>query len=172
MRLRYKVGLFVIAVLGCTWLLQRFNRPTTVDGPAVITNPGGGVVVIRGKDKPPVSIYQPDPGSTVIKTDDKGRVTVIVRQVGVGFDPGVGLGLSSRPRAALDARFAYFKRFGLNAGLGLSLDKADYRNGRLLDIVAPYAGVSWVPFTRFSNTSLVVAYAMDKHAFVFLRVRL
>lgn len=171
MRLRTKIGAFIVAVLGCTLILQRCNKPVTFTGPTKITN-DGDTIVVHQKDKPDTKIFQPDPDTTIITTDKDGKVTIIVRQFGVGFDPGVGLGLSSRPRVALDARFVYFKRFGANAGLGLSLDKTDYRDGRILDIVSPYVGVSWVPFTRFSNTSLVAAYAMDKHAFVFVRVRL
>lgn len=171
MRLRAKIGLFIVAVLGTTLGLQRCNKPNVFNGPSQITTDGDTIVVKR-KDKPDVKIFQPDPDSTVITTDKNGNVTVTVRQFGVGFDPGIGVGLSSRARVALDARVAYFKRFGLNTGLGLSLDKNDYKAGRLLDIVAPYAGISWVTFTRFSNTSLVAAYAADKHAFVFVRVRL
>lgn len=171
MRLRAKIGLFIVGILGCTLLLQRCNKPNVFKGPSQITN-DGDTLIVRQHDKPDIKIFQPDPDSTVITTDNKGNVTITVRQFGVGFDPGIGVGFSSRSRMALDARFAYFKRFGANAGLGLSLDKNDYKAGRLLDIVAPYAGVSWVPFTRFSNTSLVVTYAMDKHLFVFVRVRL
>jgi hypothetical protein len=171
MTTRENIGLLIVGVLGCTLILQRCNKPTTFKGPSQITNDGDTIVVKR-KGKPDVKIFQPDPDSTVITTDKNGNVTVKVRQVGVGFDPGLGVGLSSRPRMALDARIAYFKRFGLNTGIGLSLDKNDYKTGRLLDIVAPYLGTSWVPFTRFANTSLVAAYALDKHVFVFIRVRL
>ena len=168
MRLRTKAGLFVVGVLGATLVLQRCNRPNVFKGPATITNDRDTIVVHR-KGRPDVNIFQPDPGSTVITTDDKGNVTVKVRQLGMGFDPGWGIGLSSRPRAALDARIAYFKRFGLNVGFGISLDRDDYRGGHLLDVAAPYAGIGYVPLFRFPNTSLVVSYAMDGHAFVFVR---
>ena len=171
MKLRYKLGLFVAAVLGCTLLLQRCNKPLPIPkGPAQISYQND-TIVIKQKGKPDIKEFQPDPKSTVITTDDKGQVTVKVRQFGVGTDLGVGVGLSDRARVALDDRFAYFKRFGLNAGFGFSLDKNDYKKGHLLDVVDPYAGVSVVPFTSMANTSLVVSYTVSKHSFVFVRVR-
>jgi hypothetical protein len=171
MSLKTKIILFVAGVLGCTLILQRCNKPLpTTKGPAQITYQNDTIVVSQ-KGKPDIKVFQPDPKSTVITTDDKGNVTVKVRQFGVGFDPGIGVGISSRPRVALDVRFAYFKRFGANAGLGFSLDRDDYRKGHLLDIVDPYVGGSFVPFTRFPNTSLVTAITVSKHVFVFVRVR-
>jgi hypothetical protein len=171
MQLRYKIGLFVAGVLGCTLLLQRCNKPLpTVKGPAQISYQND-TIVVKQRGKPDIKVFQPDPKSTVITTDDKGNVTVKVRQFGVGFDPGIGIGLSDRARVALDTRFAYFKRFGANAGLGFSLDKKDYQKGHLLDIVDPYVGLSYVPTTRLPNTSLVTAFTVSKHAFVFVRIR-
>lgn len=170
MQFRYKIILFIAGVLGCTLLLQRCNKPTTVKGPAQISY-RNDTLILAQHGKPDIKIFQPDPKSTVITTDAKGNVTVKVRQFGVGFDPGIGIGYSDRPRVALDARFAYFKRFGANAGLGFSLRKEDYQKGHLLDIVDPYVGGSYVPFTRFPNTSIVTAFTVSKHAFVFLRVR-
>src|ERR1700693_5839612 len=109
MKLRYKIALFVAGVLGCTWLLQRFNKPSTFKGPVQISYQHD-TIVVKQKGKPDFKEYQPDPKSTVITTDAKGNVTVKVRQFGVGYDLGLGVGISDRPRVALDDRFAYFKR--------------------------------------------------------------
>lgn len=171
MNLRIKAGLFIGGILACTLLLQRCNKPLpTVKGPAQITYQGDTLILAQ-HGKPDIKVFQPDPKSTVITTDDKGNVTVKVRQFGVGTDFGIGVGYSDRPRVALDDRFAYFKRFGANVGLGFSLRKEDYQKGHLLDIVDPYIGGSYVPTTRLPNTSLVVTYAASKHVFVFVRTR-
>lgn len=178
MNLKTKVILFVVSVLACTALLQRCNRPTTIQGPSKITLGGndGDLLTIEHKDPKTgevkkEKIYQPDPKSTVITTDDKGNVTVKVRQVGVGFEPGLGVGYSDRPRLALDCRFAYAKRFSAHTGLGVSLDPKAYGHAKLLDLVDPYVGVGYVPFTTFSNTSVIVSYTATKHVFVFVRFR-
>lgn len=172
MTTRTKVIGFIVAVLGCTALLQRCNKPHTTDGPATIETKNGTTLVITEKGKPPVKIYQPDPGSTVITTDDKGRVTFHVRQFGVGFEPGIGLGYSNKTRLALDARLVYYKRFGFHSGVGCSLDANDYRGrAKLLDLVDPYFGFSYVPFLKFSNTSIVASYTVGKNIFVFARWR-
>lgn len=163
-------GIFVLAVLGCTLLLQHFNKAKFFNGPAQISYQGD-TIVVKEKGRPDFKEFQPDPKSTVITTDAKGRVTVKVRQFGVGMDLGAGIGLSDRIRMALDDRFAYFKRFGANMGLGFSLDKNDYSKGHLLDVVDPYVGLSVVPTVRLPNTSLVLAYTANKHAFLFVRAR-
>lgn len=170
MTTRENIGLLIVGILGCTLLLQRFNKSKTFNGPAQISYKGD-TIVVKQKGKPDFTEFQPDPKSTVITTDKQGHVTVKVRQFGVGTDLGVGIGFSDRARVALDDRFAYFKRFGANVGLGFSLDKKDYSKGHLLDIVDPYVGISAVPTTRLPNTSVVVSYTASKHAFIFMRVR-
>lgn len=172
MSLKTKIGLFIVGVLGCTLLLQRCNKPLpTVKGPAQISYQGDTLILAQ-HGKPDIKVFQPDPKSTVIKTDAKGNVTVTIRQFGVGFDPGIGIGLSNRARVMLDARIVYYKRFGANTGLGFSLDKNDYSRGHLLDIVDPYIAGSFVPFTKFPNTSLVTGYGFgSKHVVLFMRVR-
>jgi hypothetical protein len=171
MQLRYKIGLFVVGILGCTALLQRCNRPGKFKGPSQISYKGD-TIVVKQKGKKTFTEYQPDPKSTVITTDKHGNVTVKIRQFGVGTDLGVGLGYERVARVALDDRFAYYKRFGANVGLGVSLDKTDYTKGHLLDIAAPYIGVSYVPYLTFANVSVIGAYTATKHIFVFVRVRL
>jgi hypothetical protein len=170
MSTREKIGLFIVAVLGCTFLLQRFNTPKTFNGPSQISYQGD-TIVVKQKGKPDFKEFQPDPKSTVITTDKLGHVTIHVRQFGVGFDPGIGVGFSDRARLALDDRFAYFKRVGANVGLGFSLDKNDYRTGHLLDLVDPYVGLSVVPTTRMPNTSIVGSITVSKHLFVFIKMR-
>lgn len=172
MNLRAKAGLFIVGVLACTLVLQRCNKPLpTAKGPAQISFQGDTLILAQ-HGKPAVKVFQPDPKSTVITTDAKGNVTVTVRQFGIGFDPGIGVGLSDRPRIMLDARCAYYKRFGANVGLGFSMDKDDYTKDRLLDIVDPYIAGSYVPFVRFPNTSLVTGYGFgSKHVLIALRVR-
>jgi hypothetical protein len=177
MTTRENIGLLIVGILGCTLILQRCNRPTTVKGPAQVSyQDSGNVIVVQHKDQKTgkvttQKIYEPDPGSTTITTDAKGNVTVHVRQFGVGTSLGIGIGLSNKARIALDDRFAYFKRFGANTGLGLSLDKNDYQKGHLLDMVDPYLGLSYVPLLKAPNTSLVVSYTVSKHAFVFVKMR-
>jgi len=177
MTTRENVGLIVVGVLGCTLLLQRCNRPTTVKGPAQLTyQDGGNVIDIKHKDKNgkviDQKIYEPDPGSTVVTTDKNGNVTVKVRQFGVGFEPGLGIGYSDTLRVALDARVVYFKRASIHTGIGMATDPKMYSlKSNLLDIVDPYVGVGYVPWLRFANTSLVASYTATKHAFVFVRFR-
>lgn len=177
MTTRENLGLLVVGILGCTLGLQRCNKPTTVKGPAQISYQSeGDVIVVQHKDPntgkvTTQKIYEPDPGSTTITTDAKGNVTVHVRQFGVGMNLGVGLGVSNRARITLDDRFAYYRRFGANTGLGFSLNKNDYLNGHLLDICDPYLGLSYVPTVRMPNTSLVVSYTVSNHVFVFMRLR-
>lgn len=178
MTIRENLGLLVVGILGCTFVLQRCNKPTVTKGPAQITySDGGSLIQIQHRDPKTgkvteEKIFEPDPKSTVITTDAKGNVTVKVRQFGVGFDPGIGIGLSNRARVMLDARIAFYKRFGLNTGLGFNLDKNDYTKGHMLDIVDPYLAGSYVPFTTFPNTSLVTGYGFgSKHVVLLLRVR-
>ncbi len=172
MRLRYKLALFVAGVLGCTFLLQRCNKPTTVKGPAQITYQGGGDLIEIDHKAPNgkithEEIYQPDPKSTIITTDSKGNVTVKVRQFGVGFDPGIGISYSDRLRVDFDARVAYFKRFGLNAGMAF----IGGSGVSLRDIVKPYCAISYTPFNRFANTSIFIGLQIDKKAIGGLRVK-
>jgi hypothetical protein len=159
----------VVAVLFLAfgfWLGNK-NKPTTINGPAVITTPGNTVVVIQ-PGKPPKPIYQPDPGSTVISTDPHGSVTVIVKQVGIGFQPGIGAAYSDRLRLTLDARVAYYKRWGLNPGLAFRLGGSTDLN----EIVKPYLAVSYaLPFDLVSNTSCFVGVKLDKGVIGGLRVR-
>lgn len=179
MKARYKVIGFIVCVLACTGLLQRCNKPVTFTGPGKITLGGNSGNLITIKHRNPDTgkitkkrIFQPDPKSTVITTDAKGNVTVKVRQFGVGLEPGIGFGYSNKPRLALDARFVYYKRFGGHMGLGFNLDSAAYKgNAKLLDLVDPYIGISYVPFLRFSNTSVVASYTAAKRGFVFVRLR-
>jgi hypothetical protein len=178
MTIREKAGLFVVGVLGCTLALQRCNRSVTVKGPAKISyQDEGNVIDIQHRNAKTgkvtdQKIYEPDPGSTTITTDAHGNVTVHVRQFGVGFQPGFGIGISTKARVALDARLVYAHRFGLNSGLAFSLNGSDYAShSKLLDMVDPYVGVGYVPWLRAPNTSVVAALTADKHLFGFVRFK-
>ena len=173
MTTRESIGLLIVGILSGVLISQYFNKPKEFKGPAQISY-HGDTIIVKQKGKPDFKEFQPDPKSTVITTDAKGNVTVKVRQVGLGIDPGVGVGYSDRLRLALDIRYAYFKRFGANAGLGLSLTAADYniKSMNLGTICDPYLGISFVPLTSAPNTDIVVAGTLSKHVFVFVRMRL
>ena len=172
MRLRYKILLALVIVVGCAIAVHKANRPLpTVKGPAQISYQHD-TIVVKQKGKKDIKVYQPDPKSTVISTDAQGNVTVKVKQAGFGFDPGIGFGVSDRARIALDARFAFYKRFGAHTGIGLSLTGSDYSSGRFLHVIDPYLGLGYTPFDALPNTSLVGGYAFGtKHPFVFVRWR-
>lgn len=178
MTTRENIGLLIVGVLGCTLVLQRCNKPTTVKGPAQITYAAqGNEIVIKHKDKKTgkiitQDIYEPDPGSTTITTDAHGNVTVHVRQFGVGLQPGFGVGYTGKVRLALDARVVYFKRFGINTGVGFSINPSDYKShSSLLDIADPYIGVSYVPTLKAPDTSVLAGFTADKHMIVMLRFK-
>ena len=177
MTTRENVGLLIVGILGCTLGLQRCNKPTVTKGPAQITQKDdGNVLTIQTKDKTgkvtTKQVYEPDPDSTVITTDKNGNVSVHVRQFGVGFEPGLGVGYSDKLRIALDARVVYFKCASIHAGLGIAADPQAYKSQTsLLNLVDPYVGVGYVPYLRFSNTSIVGSYTATKHVFVFVRFK-
>lgn len=166
MTLRENLGLLAVCILGCTLLLQRCNRPLpTVKGPAQITYQGDTLILTQ-HGKPDIKVFQPDPKSTVITTDEKGNVTVKVRQFGVGFQPGLGISYSDRLRVDFDARLIYFKRFGLDAGIAVMGGSGI----SLRDVVKPYAAISYTPFNKFSNTSIFIGVQIDKHPIAGLRL--
>lgn len=159
-----KLALALIAIVLLALWLSHKNRPTTFTGPSTVTESGDNLV-IHQKSKPDVKIYQPDPDSTVITTDSKGNVTVIVKHFGAGFDPGIGSAYSDCFRLTLDARLLYYNRFGLNAGLALG----SYPHTK---IAQPFVAVSYaLTFKKFSNTSLFVGMTMDKQVIGGGRVR-
>lgn len=172
MRLRNKLFLALVIIISCAIVIHKANRPLpTVKGPAQISYQHD-MIVIKQQGKKDIKVYQPDPKSTVITTDDKGNVIVKVKQSGFGLELGIGFGVSDNARIALDERYAFYKRFGLHGGLGLSLLADDYRNGHLLDIVDPYLGIGYTPFDALPNTSLVGGYGFgSKHPFIFVRLR-
>lgn len=154
-----KLGLVAAAIVALALWLSRKNKPQVFNGPATITTPGN-VVVVHQSGKPDTHIYQPQPSSTVVTTDTHGNVTVYVKQFGAGFDPGIGIVYADKLRLSLDSRLLFYKRFGLNAGLAFALNRTD---GSLGDIVKPFVAVSYaVPFTKFSNTSLLLGVTIDK----------
>jgi hypothetical protein len=163
-----KGGLVIAAIIALALWLSRKNNSTTFDGPATITTPNN-TVVVHQPGKPPVTIYQPQPGSTVITTDPHGNVTVKVKQFGVGFDPGIGVAVADRLRLTLDSRLLFYRRFGLNAGLALSLSGGK----RFDDVVKPFVAVSYaLPFKKLSNTSVYAGATFDKYIIAGVRVRL
>jgi hypothetical protein len=156
-----------VAFFAFGFYLGNKNKPTVINGPAVISTPGNTVVVTQ-PGKPPTQVYQPDPNSTVISTDSHGNVTIKVKQVGLGFDPGVGVAYSDRLRLTLDARVAFYKRWGLNPGLAFRLGGST----DLTEIVKPYLAVSYaLPFKLASNTSAFVGMGLDKGVIGGFRVR-
>lgn len=174
MTLRENLGLLIVGILGCTLLLQRCNKPlSTIKGPAQISfKNGGNTLVVTQPHGQPLEVYQPDPKSTIITTDEKGNVTVKIRQFGVGFEPGLGVGYSDKLRLAVDFRFVFFKRFSGHTGLAIATDPEVYKiHSPLLNMFDAYLGVGYVPFLSFPNTSLVASFTATKHVFVFMRFR-
>jgi hypothetical protein len=157
-----------IAFFALGFWLGNKNKPTVINGPAVITTPGN-TVVVHQPGKPDTQVYQPKPDTTVVSTDSHGNVTVTVKQVGFGFDPGIGAAYSDRLRLTLDARVFYYKRWGLNPGLAFRLGGS---STDLNEIVKPFLAVSYaLPFKLTSNTSAFVGVELDKGIIGGLRVR-
>jgi hypothetical protein len=169
MKLRLiKIGMFVASVVGLALWLSHKDKPNVVNGPAVITTPNN-TVVVQQPGKPPTTVYQPQPDSTVISTDSNGNVTVSVKAFGIGFDPGIGAAYSDKLRLSLDSRLLFYKRLGLNVGLAFSTS----RDTELADIVKPFAAVSYaLPFSKLSNTSVYLGATLDRGIIGGVRVKL
>lgn len=162
-----KYGLIAAAAIALVLWLRHKDKPLVFDGPATITTPGHNVVV-QQPGKPPVTIYQPQPGSTVVTTDPHGNVTVKVKQFGIGFDPGIGVAFADKLRLTLDTRVLFYKRLGLNLGLAFSLTAERNVGGA----VKPFVAVSYaLPFKKFSNTSVYAGSTFDKYIIGGVRVQ-
>lgn len=150
-----ELGAAALVFFGLGFYAGNKNKAVHLDGPANISNEGS-VLVIGQEDKPVLRIYQPDPRSTVISTDQKGNVKIKVKHVGYGFQPGIGFGYSDRLRLTLDARLLYWDRFGLNGLLALSPDHN-------ATAVQPFFVLTYaLPFEYLSNTSLFAGTWFDK----------
>ncbi len=92
-----------------------------------------------------------------VTVEKDGTIQVWTQTKGFCFSPGVGLVLSERPRLSFDAEFAFFRRYGLNAGFTVS------RLGR----PRLFVGGS---YNVYSNSSLLVGIDSRKDIVVGLRV--
>jgi hypothetical protein len=161
-----KWGAIIAALVGLFFYLKHSNKPQVFTGPSTITNNGNNLVV-QQPGKPPVTVYQPKPDTTVITTDPHGNVTVTVKQFGIGFDPGIGLAFADKARLTLDSRVVFYKRLGLNVGLAFSLNA----ERTLGDAVKPFLAASYaLPFKKLSNTSVYAGMTLDQYIIGGLRV--
>ena len=119
---------------------------------AIVVNPNGSVRSIR-RNKPGTPDTKKDyDGARGLRfgIDERGNVTATARYWGYVFEPGCGFYLAPEgPRVMVDAQVLFYKRHGLNVGLGLTIDGSK----RILPSVA----YSYTPGWKYANnTSLFV----------------
>lgn len=162
-----KWGIISASLVVLFFYLRHSNKPQVFTGPSTITNNGNNLVV-QQPGKPPVTVYQPKPDTTVVTTDPHGNVTVKVQQFGIGFDPGIGIAACDKLRLTLDSRVVFYKRLGLNVGLAFSLDA----ERTLGDAVKPFLAASYaLPFKHVSNTSVFAGMTFDQYIVGGVRVQ-
>lgn len=96
-----------------------------------------------------------------VSVGDDGKVSVTSRTRGLCFEPGIGSYVTSgNRRLFIDAQFLFSRRNGLNAGLGIGLQ-------RPIDA----AGFIAYSYNFYSNTSVLVGYDTDSKVLIGLRVK-
>lgn len=107
------------------------------------------VITVRTKTETE-SLYVPDKGSAKVSIDDKGNVTLDVKNKGFTLVPAVGLLVTSHIDGALGLQLGYWNRLELYGGL-----TAPRLSG--------FAGAGYrLDQLRLRNTSIYVAYTTRK----------
>lgn len=173
---KFKAYILAALVLVLGLFLRKCNvdpkpNPTDIklqtdDNAKVIVGKNKITVVRRDKDGNPVgeTKFIPDHATVTIKKN--GNVEFTVKQIGLQFEPGIGvMGYSNGGALALDTQFAYWKRIGFTAGLGVQMKSKP-------DII-PFVAASYrLPWDVVSNTSVTLGYApLQKSPVIGLRVR-
>jgi hypothetical protein len=181
-----KLKLFglVVAVIAGALLLRQCNREKVpsyapilaADDQAKVLIDHNKITVVKRNPNGTTDVstkFVPDRGEVIFKKD--GSVEIHVKQFGWIAEPGMGYILSAEGSAlALDCQVMYWRRMGLNAGVGMRLGvKAITANELMRDGLRPYLAISYrLPWNIVSNTSTMVGYApLNKLVVVGLRVK-
>lgn len=159
-----------IVILLCAFALYRCNKDpkpaSNLDldkgDQAKVSVDGNKITVIKRNPDGSTKVetkYVPDKATVTYRQN--GEVDIDVRQFGWKAEPGIGAIASAEGMAlSLDVRTLYWKRMGLNFGLGIRFGVET----KSLDLIVrnslrPFVGVSYrLPFERVSNTSILVGY--------------
>lgn len=114
---------------------------------------------VRTKDEV-ISEYVPSHGKADVKVNDKGEVTVEVKNKGFYFSPAIGFLMTSKLDAVVAAELGYWNRFELIAGVSAPRWAAFGGVGYRLDQIR-----------YLKNTSVYVAYTSRKEIGAGLMVR-
>lgn len=170
----------LIALVGLTLmiglLLHKCNvdpkpNPTDIklnadDQAKIIVDKNKITVVKRDKNGNAIgeTKFIPDHATVIYKKN--GEIEFKVQQLGFQFEPGIGvIGVDRTAALSLDVQFAYWKRIGFNAGVGVQIKSKPS--------AVPFVAASYrLPFNMISNTSLMLGYApVQKSAVAGLRIR-
>ena len=173
-KLKLPVLIGLIAAIGL--FLYKCNvdpkpNPTDIklqadDNAKVVVGKNKITVVRRDSNGNPIADTKFIPDHATVTIKKNGDVEFTVKQVGLQFEPGIGImGYSKGGALELDVQFAYWKRIGFSTGLGVQMTAKP-------DII-PFAAVVYrLPWDVVSNTSITLGYApLQKSPVAGLRVR-
>ncbi len=134
-------GLLIVIIMLLSWSNSRKNiaiESLNLNNKTLLANQSakiiGSQIVYRDKDHVVVK-YLPAEGDVTIKKDEKTNIeTVVVKNKGFCFRPGIALVYSDKLDGALDCKFLYWDRY--SAGLGVNLDYGYLWGSRHLDDVS------------------------------------
>lgn len=153
-------ALVALVAYGGLELYQRRQRhETTITAPVLKETEKSKTIVDTSRRE--VTTVTRKGGQQVVKVKEGVRKIVVtetnngtiqVEAINKGFclEPGVALYFSDSPRLGLDAQLAYYKRWGVLAGVGVNL--GDEPRTVRAHIAVSYA----LPLNLFSNTSAFV----------------
>ena len=130
------------------------SKPALLPGESAKIEIKPSAITVVTKDRPPVTVRVPHSGIVVLKED--GTLKYSVKQFGLSFNPGSGIGFSSLSHyhVFMDARLVYLYRFGGHAGFNIAIKDSP--------IVRPFVGVSYALPLKFTpNTSVMVGYQLS-----------
>lgn len=132
--------------------LLRGGKPVPSTVPTVVTNPADGA------------------RNTRISIDRNGQISIEARYFGFINDFGIGVYKTpSDTRIFIDDQIFFYKRHGLNLGIGRSI--ADVSNQTEMQKYQLHAAYSYrLSFSKFTNTFVVMGLDTKKEVLLGLRV--
>lgn len=158
MKLRWKLVAGTLLGLALLLLVRRCDRPdiTPTEPGALLSvekehiTVGNHIITVVQPEKT-VTEYVPGRADVSVRKD--GQVVVRVREFGFCLEPGFGGAYNGiAGKEVVDVKFLYYHRLGLDGGITLDFGKGV----KAVDIAKPLVTVSYVPLSRFANTSVFI----------------
>jgi hypothetical protein len=154
------IGLVIFLNLkGCNGSPEPFDGAPMPQDEVLNVQVKDNFIHVRTKEET-VSSYVPSHGSADVKVNDKGEVTVDVKNKGFYFSPAIGVLMTSKLDAVVAAELGYWNRFELVAGVSAPRWAAFGGIGYRLDQIR-----------YLKNTSIYIAYTSRKEVGAGLMVR-